>query len=39
MEKKRIYDVIIIEIDSPETPENFSCQGSFTAAGHSHDQN
>jgi hypothetical protein len=39
MEKKRIYDVIIIEIDSPETQEDFSCQGGLSGPGHSHEQN
>jgi hypothetical protein len=39
MEKKRIYDVIIIEIDSPEAPEHFFCQGGLSGPGHSHEQN
>jgi hypothetical protein len=39
MGEERIYDVIVVEIYGPDTPENFPCQGSFSGPGHSHDQN
>ncbi|HEY7218892.1 MAG TPA: hypothetical protein VH985_10925 [Candidatus Binatia bacterium] len=39
MEKESIYDVIVVEINGPETPKNFSRQGGLAGAGYAHDQN
>jgi hypothetical protein len=39
LRKKAIREVIIVQVNSPEAPENFFRQGGFSRTGHSHDQN